>query len=50
MYDMYPAQWRTIDARERKAERRPRPAPRPADREAVQEAMNRRDNGGEPTK
>jgi hypothetical protein len=50
MYDMYPAQWRVVDGRERKAERRRRPTPRRADREAVQEAMNRRDNGGEPTK
>ena len=48
MYDMYPANWPAIDARERKAARRRRPA-RDAAR-AVQEAMNRRDNGGEPKK
>ncbi|HEU4945514.1 MAG TPA: hypothetical protein VFT31_00020 [Kribbella sp.] len=50
MYDMYPADWRVVDGRERKAARRRRPAQRQADREAVQEAMNRRDNGGEPKK
>ena len=51
MYDMYPANWPAIDARERKATRRRRVA-RPAHDEvkAVQEAMNRRDNGGEPKK
>ncbi|MFI5697945.1 hypothetical protein OHA18_01215 [Kribbella sp. NBC_00709] len=51
MYDMYPANWPAIDARERKATRRRRTA-RPASDEvkAVQEAMNRRDNGGEPKK
>ncbi|WP_405060600.1 hypothetical protein OG474_02910 [Kribbella sp. NBC_01505] len=51
MYDMYPANWPAIDARERKAARRRKPA-RPASDEvkAVQEAMNRRDNGGEPKK
>ncbi|WP_371403754.1 hypothetical protein OHA10_38625 [Kribbella sp. NBC_00662] len=51
MYDMYPANWPAIDARERKAARRRRTV-RPAGDEvkAVQEAMNRRDNGGEPKK
>jgi hypothetical protein len=51
MYDMYPATWPAVDARERKATRRRRP-PRLAGDEvkAVQEAMNRRDNGGEPKK
>ena len=51
MYEMYPANWPAIDARERKATRRRRAA-RPAGDEvkAVQEAMNRRDNGGEPEK
>jgi hypothetical protein len=54
MYDMYPANWPAIDAREPKATRRRRPA-RPgsvtaAEARAVQEAMNRRDNGGEPKK
>ena len=54
MYEMYPANWPAIDARERKATRRRRPA-RPAsatvsEARAVQEAMNRRDNGGEPEK
>jgi hypothetical protein len=50
MYDMYPANWRVIDGRERKAERRRRVTPRHAETEAVQEAINRRDNGGEPKK
>jgi hypothetical protein len=50
MYDMYPADWRVIDGRERKAERRRRVTPRRAETEAVQEAINRRDNGGEPKK
>jgi len=55
MYDMYPANWPAIDARERKAARRRRPAARSAsetapEARAVQEAINRRDNGGEPKK
>ena len=54
MYDMYPANWPAIDARERKATRRRRPArlasETTSDTRAVQEAMNRRDNGGEPKK
>jgi hypothetical protein len=54
MYDMYPANWPAIDARERKAARRRRPARRPADKapeaRAVQEAINRLYNGGEPKK
>ncbi|MFC5263430.1 hypothetical protein [Kribbella sp. VKM Ac-2568] len=50
MYDMYPATWKVVDGRERKAARRRRPAPRQADNQPVQEAMNRRDNGGEPKK
>jgi hypothetical protein len=50
MYDMYPADWRVVDGRERKAQRRRRVTPRRPDAEAVQESMNRRDNGGEPKK
>ena len=50
MYDMYPANWKVVDGRERKAARRRRPAARPAETQPVQEAMNRRDNGGEPKK
>ena len=51
MYDMYPANWKVVDGRERKAARRRRPAPRQAaETQPVQEAMNRRDNGGEPKK
>jgi hypothetical protein len=50
MYDMYPANWKVVDGRERKAARRRRPAPRTAETQPVQEAMNRRDNGGEPKK
>ncbi|MEV5962142.1 hypothetical protein AB0L70_10285 [Kribbella sp. NPDC051952] len=51
MYDMYPANWPAIDARERKATRRRRTTRRVSDEvKAVQEAMNRRDNGGEPKK
>lgn len=53
MYDMYPANWKVVDGRERKAARRRRPAPRQAETravQAVQEGMNRRDNGGEPKK
>ena len=53
MYDMYPADWPAIDARERKAARRRRPARRSADAaevKAAQEAVNRLYNGGEPKK
>jgi len=54
MYDMYPANWPAVDARERKVARRRRPARSApsgaAEVKAVQEAMNRRDNGGEPNK
>ncbi|MFI5733890.1 hypothetical protein ACIA49_27495 [Kribbella sp. NPDC051587] len=50
MYDMYPANWPAIDARERKAARRRKPRPASDEVKAVQEAMNRRDNGGEPKK
>jgi hypothetical protein len=50
MYDMYPANWKVVDGRERKAARRRRPTPRQAETQPVQEAMNRRDNGGEPKK
>jgi hypothetical protein len=50
MYDMYPADWKAVDGRERKAARRRRAAPRRAATQPVQEAMNRRDNGGEPKK
>lgn len=50
MYDMYPANWKVVDGRERKAARRRRPAPRAPETQPVQEAMNRRDNGGEPKK
>ncbi|GAB2667873.1 hypothetical protein [Kribbella swartbergensis] len=52
MYDMYPANWPAIDARERKAARRRRPARRTADSaevKAAQEAINRVYNG-EPKK
>ena len=52
MYDMYPANWPAIDARERKAAATSpyRPATASDEARAVQEAMNRRDNGGEPKK
>jgi hypothetical protein len=54
MYDMYPANWPAIDARERKAARRRRPARPTADKapeaRAFQEAINRLYNGGEPKK
>ncbi|TDD24239.1 hypothetical protein E1218_16555 [Kribbella turkmenica] len=53
MYDMYPANWPAIDARERKAARRRRLARRSADAaevKAAQEAVNRLYNGGEPKK
>jgi hypothetical protein len=49
MYDMYPASWRVVDESERKVHRHS-PSDRDADRQALQEALNRRDNGGEPTK
>ena len=51
MYDMYPANWPAIDARERKAARRRRPARRTVDSEvkAAQEAIDRVYNG-EPKK
>jgi hypothetical protein len=47
MYDMYPATWRVVDDKDRKAHRQAPPR-RPDRDEPVQEAMNRRDNGGEP--
>ncbi len=56
MYDMYPANWPAIDARERKAARRRRrtagtaPEARAAQSRAIREAINRLYNGGEPKK
>jgi hypothetical protein len=53
MYDMYPANWPAIDAREPKAARRRRPARRTGtapEARAAQEAINRLYNGGEPKK
>jgi hypothetical protein len=59
MYDMYPANWPAIDARERKAARRRRPArrtagtapeARAAQTRAIREGINRLYNGGEPKK
>lgn len=58
MYDMYPANWPAIDARERKAARRravrrtveSTTEARAVQTRAIQEGINRRDNGGEPKK